>query len=113
MSDGDAEIQRAMRAGAMAYLLKSMPNDQILSAIRLAHAGRKHVPVEIAARLAEHLGEAALTARELDVLRLIRDGDPASFSTAALILGLAAVVAAWIPARRATRVDPVIALRDS
>jgi len=74
MSDGDAEIQRAMRAGAVAYLLKSMPNDQILSAIRLAHAGRKHVPVEIAARLAEHLGEAALTARELDVLRLIRDG---------------------------------------
>ena len=39
--------------------------------------------------------------------------DAASFSTAALILGLAAVVAAWIPARRATRVDPVIALRDS
>jgi DNA-binding NarL/FixJ family response regulator len=112
MSDGDAEIQRAMRAGAVAYLLKSMPNDQILSAIRLAHAGRKHVPVEIAARLAEHLGEAALTAPELDVLRLIRDGDPARFSTAALILGLRP---SWRrgSARRATRVDPVIALRDS
>ena len=79
MSDGDAEIQRAMRAGAVAYLLKSMPNDQILSAIRLAHAGRKHVPVEIAARLAEHLGEAALTARELDVLRLIRGRTPPVF----------------------------------
>ena len=73
-SDSDGEIQRAMRAGAAAYLLKSMPNDQILSVIRSVHAGRKHVPTEIAARLAEHLGEEDLTTRELDVLRLIRDG---------------------------------------
>jgi DNA-binding NarL/FixJ family response regulator len=74
MSDGDGEIQRAMRAGAAGYLLKSMPNDQILSEIRSVHAGRRHVPAEVAARLAEHLGEDGLTARELDVLRLIRDG---------------------------------------
>jgi DNA-binding NarL/FixJ family response regulator len=74
MSDGDGEIQRAMRAGASAYLLKTMPNDQILSVIRSVHAGRKHVPVEVAARLAEHLGDENLTARELEVLRLIRDG---------------------------------------
>jgi DNA-binding NarL/FixJ family response regulator len=73
-SDGDGEIQRAMRSGAAAYLLKSMPNDQILSVIRSVHAGRKHVPTEVAARLAEHLGDEDLTARELDVLRLIRDG---------------------------------------
>jgi len=74
MSDGDGEIQRAMRAGAAAYLLKSMPNDQILSVIRSVHAGRKHVPAEVAVKLAEHLGEENLTNRELDVLRLIRDG---------------------------------------
>jgi DNA-binding NarL/FixJ family response regulator len=74
MSEGDGEIQRAMRAGAAAYLLKSMPNDQIVSVIRSVHAGRKHVPVEVAAKLAEHLGEEHLTNRELDVLRLIRDG---------------------------------------
>jgi DNA-binding NarL/FixJ family response regulator len=74
MSDGDGEIQRALRAGAAAYLLKSMPNDQILSVIRAVHAGKKHVSAEVAARLAEHLGEEDLTARELDVLRLIRDG---------------------------------------
>lgn len=74
MSDGDGEIQRAMRAGACAYLLKSMPNDQILAVIRSVHAGRKHVPTEVAVRLAEHLGEENLTARELEVLRLIRDG---------------------------------------
>ena len=73
-SDSDGEIQRAMRAGAAAYLLKSMPNDQILSVIRSVHAGRKHVPTEVAARLAEHLGEEDLTTRELDVLGLIRDG---------------------------------------
>jgi DNA-binding NarL/FixJ family response regulator len=74
MSDGDGEILRAMRAGAAAYLLKTMPNDQILSVIRTVHAGGKHVPTEIAALLAEHLGDQNLTARELDVLRLIRDG---------------------------------------
>ena len=73
-SESDGEIQRALRAGAAGYLLKSMPKDQLLDAIRLVHAGKKHVPAEVAARLAEHLGEEDLTTRELDVLRLIRDG---------------------------------------
>jgi DNA-binding NarL/FixJ family response regulator len=73
-SDGDADIQRAMRAGASGYMLKSMPMDGLLGVIRSVHAGRKHIPVEVAARLAEHLGDDDLTARELDVLRLIRDG---------------------------------------
>jgi DNA-binding NarL/FixJ family response regulator len=73
-SDGDGEIQRAMRAGAAAYLLKSMAKDDLLAVIRSVHAGRRHVPAEVAARLAEHLGEDDLTARELEVLRLIRDG---------------------------------------
>lgn len=73
-SDADGEIQRAMRAGAAAYLLKSMAKDDLLAVIRLVHAGRRHVPAEVAARLAEHLGEDDLTVRELEVLRLIRDG---------------------------------------
>jgi DNA-binding NarL/FixJ family response regulator len=73
-SDTDGEIQRAMRAGAAAYLLKSMPKDDLLAVIRAVHAGRRHVPAEVAARLAEHLGEDDLTARELEVLTLIRDG---------------------------------------
>jgi DNA-binding NarL/FixJ family response regulator len=73
-SDGDGEIQRAMRAGAAAYLLKSMPKDDLLAVIRAVHAGRRHVPSEVAARLAEHLGEDDLTAREMEVLTLIRDG---------------------------------------
>jgi DNA-binding NarL/FixJ family response regulator len=73
-SDSDGEIQRAMRAGASAYILKSMPKSDLLGVIRSVHAGRKHVPPEVAARLAEHLGEEDLTTRELEVLRLIRDG---------------------------------------
>jgi len=73
-SDSDGEIQRALRAGASAYLLKSMPKNELLAVIRAVHAGRRHVPPEVAARLAEHFGDDDLTARELEVLRLIRDG---------------------------------------
>jgi DNA-binding NarL/FixJ family response regulator len=73
-SDGDAEIQRALEAGAAAYLLKSMPKNDLLAVIRSVHAGRRYVPPEVAAKLAEHLGEEMLTPRELEVLRLIRDG---------------------------------------
>ena len=73
-SDGDGDIQRAMRAGASAYILKSMPKNEVLGVIRSVHAGRRHIPPDVAARLAEHLGDDDLTARELEVLRLIRDG---------------------------------------
>lgn len=73
-SDSDGEIQRALRAGASAYILKSMPKNELLGVIRSVHAGKRHVPPEVAARLAEHLGDDDLTTRELDVLRLIRDG---------------------------------------
>jgi len=73
-SDGDGDIQRAMRAGASAYILKSMPKNELLGVIRSVHAGRRHVPPEVATRLAEHLGDDDLTKRELEVLRLIRDG---------------------------------------
>lgn len=73
-SDTDGEIQRALRSGASGYILKSMPQDDLLGMIRSVHAGKRHVPPEVAARLAEHLGEEELTNRELEVLRLIRDG---------------------------------------
>jgi DNA-binding NarL/FixJ family response regulator len=73
-ADSDGEIQRALRAGAAAYVLKSMPRNQLLEVIRSVHAGRRYVPPEIAARLAEHLGEEDLTSRELEVLELIRNG---------------------------------------
>jgi DNA-binding NarL/FixJ family response regulator len=73
-SDGDGDIQRALRSGASGYILKSMPKNEMLSVIRSVHAGNRHVPPEVAARLAEHLGDDDLTDRELEVLRLIRDG---------------------------------------
>lgn len=74
-SDSDGEIHRALRAGAAAYLLKSTPKNDLVAVIRSVHEGRRHVPPEVAARLAEHLGDDDLTPRELDVLRLIRDGN--------------------------------------
>jgi DNA-binding NarL/FixJ family response regulator len=73
-SDSDGEIQRAMQAGASGYILKSMPKNELLGVIRTVHAGRRYVPPEVAARLFEHLGDDNLTDRELEVLRLIRDG---------------------------------------
>jgi len=73
-SESDGEIHRALRAGASGYILKSMPKNEILQVIRSVHAGKRHVPPEIAVRLAEHLTDDDLTTRELDVLRLILDG---------------------------------------
>lgn len=73
-SDCDGDIQRALRAGASAYILKSMPKAEMLAVIRSVHSGRRFVPPDVAARIAEHMGEEDLTCRELDVLRLIRDG---------------------------------------
>jgi DNA-binding NarL/FixJ family response regulator len=73
-AEGDAEIRRALRAGAAAYVLKSLPQDELLAIIRSVHSGNRYVPEDVAVRLAEHLGDEALTPRELDVLHLIRDG---------------------------------------
>lgn len=71
---GDVEIQRAMKAGAHAYLLKSMPGNQILSTIRQVHSGKKFISPEIAAALAEHLSDDALSEREMEVLRYAAEG---------------------------------------
>lgn len=71
----DVEVQRALKAGARGYLLKSMPPQQILDMIRNVHGGKKCVPHEIAAGLAEHLDDEALSARELEVLRHVAAGN--------------------------------------
>ena len=73
--EGDAEIQRALRAGARGYMLKSMPPGELLAGIREVQAGRKRIPPEVAAQLAEHMGEEALTARELEVLQQVAGGN--------------------------------------
>jgi DNA-binding NarL/FixJ family response regulator len=73
--EGDAEIHRALEAGARGYLLKTMPRKQLLEMIRRVHAGKKHIPPEVAARLAEHLSDEALSKREVDVLKRIAEGN--------------------------------------
>jgi DNA-binding NarL/FixJ family response regulator len=72
--DKEAEVHRALRAGASGYILKNMAREDLLNVIRTVHAGRRHVQPEVAARVAEHLGEEDLTARELEVLCFVRDG---------------------------------------
>ena len=72
--EGDAEIRRALQAGAQAYMLKSMPPKKLVDVIRMVHAGVKYIPTEIAAQLAEHMGEEALTKREIDVLQKVAEG---------------------------------------
>jgi DNA-binding NarL/FixJ family response regulator len=72
--EGDMEIQRALAAGARGYVLKSMPPKDLVAVIRRVHSGKKHIPSEVAARLAEHLGEEDLTPREMEVLRHAADG---------------------------------------
>src|SRR6516162_5777963 len=72
---GDAEIQRALAAGARGYVLKSMPPKELVEVIRQVHAGKKRIPAEIAAHLAEHYSEEALTAREIEVLQQVAGGN--------------------------------------
>ena len=72
--EGDVDIQRALQAGARGYMLKSMPPKDLVAVIRQVHAGKKRIPSEVAARLADHLGEEDLTSREMEVLRLVADG---------------------------------------
>lgn len=73
---GDAQILRALKAGARGYLLKDLLRKELLEAIRTVQAGRKRVPAEIAAQLAEHASDSTLTRREIEVLQLIASGNP-------------------------------------
>jgi DNA-binding NarL/FixJ family response regulator len=73
--EGDVEIQRALEAGARGYLMKSMPPDELVQAIRHVHAGKKRVPPELATRLAEHMSDENLTAREVQVLARVAGGN--------------------------------------
>jgi DNA-binding NarL/FixJ family response regulator len=72
---GDVQIQRALSAGARAYVLKSMPPRELVEVIRQVHAGKKRIPPEIAAHLAEHYSDEDLTAREIEVLQQVGGGN--------------------------------------
>jgi DNA-binding NarL/FixJ family response regulator len=72
--EGDADIQRALQAGAYGYLLKSMPPRTLVDAIRQVNSGKKRIPPEIAAHLAEYFSADSLTEREVEVLRCVAGG---------------------------------------
>jgi DNA-binding NarL/FixJ family response regulator len=72
--EGDVDIQRAFAAGARAYVLKNMPPKDLIEIIRHVHAGKKRVPPEVAALLAEHIADESLTQRERAVLMHVASG---------------------------------------
>ena len=72
---GDTQVLRALKAGARGYILKGHVHKELLDAIRAVHAGQKRIPPEIAAQLADHATDDALTEREIDVLRLVAAGN--------------------------------------
>jgi DNA-binding NarL/FixJ family response regulator len=73
--EGDVELQRALQAGARGYLLKNMPPAELILGIRHVHAGKKRIPTELAAQLAEHVSDDNLTAREVEVLQQVSGGN--------------------------------------
>jgi DNA-binding NarL/FixJ family response regulator len=72
---GDVQVSRALKAGARGYLLKGSLRNELLETIRAVHAGQKRVSSEVAAEIAEHSTDNALTPREVDVLRLAAKGN--------------------------------------
>jgi DNA-binding NarL/FixJ family response regulator len=72
--EGDEDIYQALAAGASGYLLKDMLRNEVVSAIRKVQQGYRGIPPEVAARLAEHTPRVGLTAREVEVLRLMAEG---------------------------------------
>jgi DNA-binding NarL/FixJ family response regulator len=74
-SEGDVEMQRALEGGAAGYIVKSMPPQALVEAIRKVHAGKKAIPPEVAARLADHYGDEELTTREIEILQQVAEGN--------------------------------------
>jgi DNA-binding NarL/FixJ family response regulator len=72
---GDVQVLRALKAGARGYILKGHVRRELLDTIRAVHAGQKRIPPDVAAELVDHAAEDALSAREIEVLRLIAAGN--------------------------------------
>jgi DNA-binding NarL/FixJ family response regulator len=72
--DGDEDIYRALDAGAQGYLLKDTLRKELIEVIRAVHAGQRRVPPAVAAKLAEHLPRMPLSAREIEILKLVAQG---------------------------------------
>jgi DNA-binding NarL/FixJ family response regulator len=87
---GDAQVVRAIKAGARAYLLKRQVHRELLETIRAVHAGHRRIPQELAVEIIDSLRED-LTPREVDVLRLIADGNSNKAIASQLSIGEASV----------------------
>ena len=88
---GDAQILKALKAGARAYILKGHVHRELLETIRAVHAGQKRIPPDIAAELAEHATDDALSSREIGVLRLVAAGNSNKLIADQLSIGEATV----------------------
>jgi DNA-binding NarL/FixJ family response regulator len=88
---GDAQVLRALKAGARGYVLKGHVHRELLETIRAVHAGQKRIPPEIATELAEHAADDELTSREIGVLRLIAAGNSNKLIADQLSIGEATV----------------------
>jgi DNA-binding NarL/FixJ family response regulator len=88
---GDAQVLRALKAGARGYVLKGHVHRELLETIRAVHAGQKRIPPDVAAQLAEHATDDELTSREIDVLRLIAAGNSNKLIADQLSIGEATV----------------------
>jgi DNA-binding NarL/FixJ family response regulator len=73
--EGDVHILRALKAGALGYLLKNTLHSELLQTIRAVHAGKRSLSPEVSFQVAEHMGDQALTPAEVAVLRLIAAGN--------------------------------------
>jgi DNA-binding NarL/FixJ family response regulator len=73
-AEGDIDIRRALEAGAQAYLIKGVVRRELRQVIKAVYSGERHVPANVAEKVAVHLNEPSLTARELEVLQLVADG---------------------------------------
>jgi DNA-binding NarL/FixJ family response regulator len=72
--DGDQDIYRALEAGVRGYLLKEMVHTEVIRAIRIVHAGKRFIPVEVSQQVSGFFPEVALTPREIEVLALVARG---------------------------------------
>ena len=88
---GDVQASRALKAGAAGYLLKSMLRKELLPTIRAVHSGRRCIPPEIAADLAEHITDDALTEREIAVLQRVANGNSNKIIASQLAISAATV----------------------
>lgn len=75
MFQGDVEVGRALKSGARGFMLKTMPPNELLKIIRRVHSGKKYIPPEVAANLAEHFSNETLTPREIEVLEQVAGGN--------------------------------------